>query len=72
MTEPTSRRSPLSLWQLLLIFLVAQLIGNFAVVALREGAGLPIGGAVGGGVGGFLGVVATLVIAGRRRQSPPK
>jgi hypothetical protein len=54
-------------WQVLLIFLVAQLIATFALVALRELAGLSIPEWIAGGVGGLLGVVAVQALARRHR-----
>ncbi|MCC6808059.1 MAG: hypothetical protein IT381_11595 [Deltaproteobacteria bacterium] len=71
MTQPLW--APLSIWRILLIFFVAQVIGNLSVVALREGAGLPVPQWVGGGLGGFFGVLAVFAIAKKRREgSPPR
>lgn len=59
---------PLTFWQVLLWFLLASLIGNLAIVALREGLGLGIPGWVGGGVGGPLGVLFVTAAANRKRK----
>ncbi len=58
---------PLKLWEVLLIFLAAQIVCNLATVPLREGLGWPLPQWVGGGLGGFTGVLATQWLARRRR-----
>jgi hypothetical protein len=56
---------PLPLWQVLVCFLVAQLVPTFLVVALREGLGWPIPQWVPSGIGGTLGVLGVLALARR-------
>jgi hypothetical protein len=67
--SPAKFWHPLSLWQVLLIFLVAGLVATFSVVALREGLGLRIPDWVAGGLGGGLGVAATGFFAARKRRA---
>lgn len=75
MTKPGARRPffyPLPLWQVLLVFLVAQLIPTFIEVALREGLRVPIPHWVAAGAGGLLGVIGVQRLAKRRlaEQTP--
>jgi membrane associated rhomboid family serine protease len=58
----------LPIWQALLVFALASLVGMFTIVAMREGLGWPVPQAVGGGLGGLLGVIAVSVVARRKRK----
>ncbi len=57
---------PLPVWHAVLIFLVAQLVATFALVALREGFGVRIPDWVAGAAGGLFGVVGVQIFARRR------
>jgi len=62
-------RQPLKLWQVLVCFLAASVVGNLIVVVLREGLHITyIPQWVGGGLGGVLGVTSVLVWANLARR----
>lgn len=58
---------PLAFWKVLAIMFLAQLVATFVVVALREGAGLPVPTWVAGGLGGVVGIVVIQQLAVRGR-----
>lgn len=65
--EPNQKWPGLPLWQALLVFALASLVGMFTIVAMREGLGWPVPEWVGGGLGGLLGVIGVQVVANRKR-----
>jgi hypothetical protein len=68
-SSPTKFWHPLRLWQVLLVFLGAQLVGVAIVLTLREGLGLAVPGWIGGGIGGALGVIGVQALAARKRRA---
>jgi hypothetical protein len=60
---------PLALWQVLLWFLLANVVGFVIVIALREGLKLDLPPWVGGGIGGMLGVFLVGAAARRKQKS---
>lgn len=62
---------PLSFWHVIGILFVLQVVFNFVLVVLREGLGIDLPQGVAGGLAGGLGWVIIVLLAHRRRQSPP-
>ena len=59
---------PVSIWMVLLIFFLCNIVCTIIVVALREGLGIPVPMASAGAAGGVTGVLITMNLANKRRQ----
>ncbi|MDQ3036413.1 MAG: hypothetical protein M3Y87_28705 [Myxococcota bacterium] len=59
---------PVRFWQVVLIFLVAQLIPTLLFVALREGLGMPIPHWPASGIGGAAGVLVVYQLALKKKR----
>lgn len=59
---------PLPLWQLFAVLFVAQIVAAIPIVALREGAGLPVPEWLIGGLGGLIGWIVIFRMAAKARQ----
>lgn len=62
---------PIPFWQVLVVFLIAQLIPTFALVALRELGVIDLPQWIAGGLGGLFGVVVVTALARRKLSQMP-
>lgn len=64
--QPWKFWHPLAFWKVMVVMLVAQIVATIPIVALREGAGLPVPEWIIGGVGGVLGYFGVRWLAARQ------
>lgn len=62
---------PLSWWQALLVFLVAQVLANMGLALLREAGVFSPPPWLGGGIGGGLGVIGVMMWANALKKREP-